>query len=225
MFWVGVLSAMPPQIEFEPKAHIYKVDGLVVPSVTEIINATVPKPFDRAAWYGYKVARQGKRLDDTRNAAAKRGTQVHLAFRDWAMGCPPDPFDYPDLDGFLEGLERFIDANDPDFHDSERWTASLRYKYAGTLDAFCTFRKGKYKGATARIDLKTGRIYPESHWPQLEAYEAAEIERGGGASDARLVLAVKEGKYRFVESTDTFQDFKVLLRHYESIQARKKRKK
>lgn len=194
--------------------------------MTTIIKSVVPVSFEVAAWFGYKAARNGERLDEKRNAAAARGNKVHLALASWASGDEPDEFDYPDLEGYLIGLEKFILANDPEWHDSETRTASAIHRYAGTLDACATFRKGKHKGALVRFDLKTGRVYPEQHFPQLEAYEWAEVERGRPASDLRFVLDVKDtGKYRLVKSVDTFEDFECLLRHYRSVQNRKKKMK
>jgi hypothetical protein len=213
-------------IDFDPEAHLYVVDGEPFPSVTTIIKAVVPVPFEKAAWYGIRLARQGKRMDETKNQAAAMGTRVHKLFEDIANGYEVDPFDYPEEEGFLQAVDRFITENDPEFHDTEVRTASLAYEYAGTLDASCTLRKGKYKGADVRLDVKTGRVYPESHWPQLEAYENAEIEQGKGKSDKRFVLDLKPtGKYRLVESLDTFDDFYVLLRHYNSVEQRKLRRK
>jgi len=194
--------------------------------VTTIIKAVVPVPFERAAWYGYKAAKAGERLDEKRNTAANRGSRAHHALQEMAYGRTPDEFDYEDISGFIVALDRFFEANDPEFHDSECWTASSIHGYAGTLDGFCTFRKGKHKGASCRLDLKTGRVYPESHFPQVEAYEWAEVERSKPKSDFRAVLDIKDtGKYRLVKSTDTFNDFKVLLDHYNSIQDRKARMK
>ena len=47
---------MRPVIEFEPDSHTYTVNGEAgYPSVTEVLKATVPKPFSAAAWYGYKM--------------------------------------------------------------------------------------------------------------------------------------------------------------------------
>lgn len=220
------------EIKFDPARHLYVVDGEPFPSVTTIIKAVVPVPFDRAAWWGYKMAQQGLRMDEKRNSAAVMGTNVHSYFEDVANGWEPDEFDHsgvgdPDVfHGYVDAVHKFIDDNDPEFHGSEVRTASLEHIYAGTLDAFLTFRKGKYKGKSARIDVKTGRAYPETHWPQLEAYEGAEVERGQPASDARFVLDLKPtGKYRLIESLDTFQDFKVLLDHYRSAEDRKLRRK
>ncbi len=69
-------------------------------------------------------------------------------------------------------------------------------------------------------------MYPESHFPQIEAYDYAEVENGEPKSDLRMILDAKPtGKYRLIKSTDTFEDFRVLLDHYRSIENRKARKK
>lgn len=210
-------------IDFDPDAHLYVVDGTPFPSVTHVIGTVVP--YDASGFHSWCYG-QGIRPEDYREKKAALGTRVHKAYESMALGYEVDPFDYPECEGFLDAIEDFVDKNDPEFHDAECKTASKVHGYAGTLDTFCTFRKGKYKGASARLDLKTGRVRPEANWPQLEAYEWAEVEQGKPASDVRLVLDVKAtGKYRLVKSTDSFSDFKVLLDHYRSVEARKARKK
>jgi hypothetical protein len=218
---------MPDRLEFDEATHVYRLDGVEVPSVTQVLDAVVPKPFQSAIFYGYRLARQGKHPEDTRTAAANLGTQVHLAFAALAAGDEVDPFDFPDeAAGFIGGLRKFIDTHGPEFLDSERKTFSVHHQYAGTLDAHVRFTKGKFKGRTARIDLKTGRYYPDSHNPQLEAYELAEVERGQDPTDFRAVLKVTPtGRYRLIESTDTAEDWLVLKRHYDSVIARAARKK
>jgi hypothetical protein len=215
------------ELEFNAEDHSYKLDGKPVPSVTEIINAVVPKPFERAMWYGWRLAKQGLDPEDKRTAAAELGTQVHLAFARLAAGEEVDDFDYPDeAAGFIKACRRFIDEHAPEFLASERKTYSETHSYAGTLDAHVKFTKGKLKGRTARIDLKTGRYYPDSHNPQLEAYELAEVERGFEPTDFRAVLKVRPtGTYRVIESTDTAEDFLVLKAHYDSVQRRAARTK
>jgi hypothetical protein len=214
------------ELHFDPETHSYTLDGTPVPSVTQILDAVVPKPFKSAMYYGYRLARQGLDPEEKRIASAGLGTQVHLAFAALAAGEDVDPFDYPDeAAGFIRGLWVFIDSHGVEFLDSERKTFSVHHQYAGTLDAHVRFTKGKFKGRTARIDLKTGRYYPDSHNPQLEAYELAEIERGQDPTDFRAVLKVTPtGRYRLIESTDTAEDWLVLKRHYDSIIARAARK-
>jgi hypothetical protein len=210
------------ELHFDPESHSYTLNGVALPSVTEIIGAVVPKPFAVAVQYGRRCALQGIDPDAKRDDAAKLGTQIHLAFASLAAGEKVDDFDYPDgAAGFIKGCRRFIDDHGPEFLASERKTYSETHSYAGTLDAHVKFTRGNYKGRTARVDLKTGRVYPDSHFPQLEAYEGAEVERGQGSSDFRAVLKVTpKGSYKIVESTDDFEDFLVLKAHYDSVQRR-----
>jgi hypothetical protein len=210
------------ELHFNADDHTYTLHGKPVPSVTEIINAVVPKLFERAMWYGWRLAKQGLNPEDKRTEAANLGTQVHLAFASLAAGEEVDDFDYPDeAAGFIKACRRFIDDHGPEFLASERKTYSETHSYAGTLDAHVKFTRGEYKERTARLDLKTGRVYPDSHFPQLEAYEGAEVERGQDPSDFRAVLKVTpKGSYKIVESTDDFEDFLVLKAHYDSVQRR-----
>jgi hypothetical protein len=215
------------ELHFDEETHSYTLDGKPVPSVTQILDAVVPKPFQAAMYYGYRLARQGIDPEEKRNASAQLGTQVHLAFADLAAGEDVDPFDYPDeAAGFIGGLRKFIDTHGPEFLDSERKTYSVKHQYAGTLDAHVRFTRGKYKGRTARIDLKTGRYYPDSHNPQLEAYELAEVEQGQDPTDFRAVLKVTPGgTHKLIVSTDTADDWLVLKAHFDSIQRRSDRTK
>jgi hypothetical protein len=210
------------KLEFNERDHSYTLDGKPVPSVTQILDAVVPKPFQAAMYYGYRLARQGIDPEEKRNASALLGTEVHLAFAALAAGEKVEPFDYPDeAAGFISGLEQFVDQHGPEFLASERKTYSIKHQYAGTLDAYVRFTRGKYAGRTSRLDLKTGRYYPDSHGPQLEAYELAEVERGKDPSDFRAVLKVTPtGRCRLIESTDTAEDWLVLKRHYDSVIAR-----
>jgi hypothetical protein len=215
------------ELHFNEEDHSYTLDGEPVPSVTQILEAVVPKPFKSAMYYGYRLARQGVDPEEKRRSSALLGTQIHLAFADLANGNDVDPFDFGDeAAGFIGGLRKFIDTHGPEFLDSERKTFSVHHQYAGTLDAYVRFTRGKYKGLSARLDLKTGRYYPDSHNPQLEAYELAELERGHDPSDFRAILKVTPtGRYRLIESSDTAEDWLVLKRHFDSVMRRQERTK
>jgi len=216
------------ELQFDAESHTYRLHAEEIPSVTTIIGAVVPRNWEAGVRWGMRLANQGLDPEEKRNTAAQLGTQVHLAFASLATGDEVDPFDYPDeAQGFIGGCRKFIDTHGPEFLASERKTYSEEHWYAGTLDAHVKFTRGKFKGKTARIDLKTGkRIYKESHFPQLEAYEQADVERGYDPSDMRLILKVMPtGNFSLVECTDTFWDFEVLLNHYKSVKAREARTK
>lgn len=218
--------AAKPRIEFRAEDHTYLVEGIKLPSVTEIIGAVVPRNWEAGVHWGMRLARQGLSPDNTRDKAAALGTEIHVALAELAAGNTVDKFDYSEnAGGYIDGLERFLDAHQPDFFDSECPTASVSHGYAGTLDAHVKFTRGKYKGRTARFDLKTGKkVYKESHFPQVAAYEGAELECGKDPSDLQLILKVMPtGRYSLIESTDEYEDFLVLLAHYQSIQRRNER--
>lgn len=238
-----------PDIQFDADAHSYLVNGVAVPSVTQIIKETVGIPFSAGAWYGYKMGVEaGREVDgdwktpeeyyaeakaiknpnsELRNAG-DRGNYVHDWLDAYATegNCPayPIPFEFQTR---INGVQSWLEENDPRFIETEVRTASIEHGYAGTLDALVEFRAGKYEGAVARIDYKTSKsVYPDQHFPQLAAYEWAERECGQVASDVQLVIHIPEsGKVKMVRSTDTFAQFEVLLLHYMSNQVRKLRAK
>ena len=240
-----------PVITFDPVPHTYTVNGKPdFPSVTTIIAATVAKDFSIGANWGYKIAmhtaatmppadafesvdtyckaaREINNPNLVRDAAGARGTRIHDALEQYAKtGLIPVPSDYPDEDHKrIVGIAAWLDENRPVFIGSEVRTASLKWKYVGSLDAYLAFGAGEFEGKTARIDYKTGsRIYPSENFPQLAAYEAAEIECGEPPSDLQIVVHIPEsGRCKMRVGTDKFSDFKVLLMSYRSMERRKKR--
>lgn len=242
-----------PEIEFDAKLHAYTVNGEAVPSVTQIIEATVPKPFSAGAWWGYKMGvnsthaylidayanevlvpfdvdefydeikrkwpNPNTRLED----AGQRGRNVHDALHDFFMfdGIAIDDYD-PAEHQRIQGVLDFIEKNGIEILAAEVVTASKMWKYAGTLDAYCRFTKGEYEGKTFRLDWKTSKnIYPNQHFPQVLAYEQAEVESGEDSADHLAVVHIPESgrvKMKVLDDTWTFDDFWVLLRFYAQQQ-------
>lgn len=182
------VAAMRPEIEFEPLAHAYKVNGETGwPSVTQIIGATVAKPFGIAANWGYKIgleagwyaysegieggeefpdfdafnefARDFKTPNSVRDKAGTRGTAIHEALERYAKtGEVPNPSDFKTADQKrIKGVAAWLIENRPTFYGSEIRTASLAHRYVGSLDAFLLFEDGEFKGKTCRLDYKTGK--------------------------------------------------------------------
>lgn len=246
---------MRPTIELDEK-HVYTVNGEVYPSVTQIISATVPKDltwwgmrigvagvcilYDRGKLNRkihitdvddvvQQLTNEKITVNHIYQHRGRSGITIHKAMEDWGReGKVPDPSAFPQEDQErVSGLARWILDTSPTFIGQEVQTASLKYQYAGTFDARVLFGAGKYKGQTCLVDLKTSKyVYPESHYPQLEAYEAAELECGEEPTDARLVLHLPEdGDWTMSPSCDTLDDFLVLLQHYKSVRERRERVK
>lgn len=231
---------------------MYEVEGVDEPfhSVTTIIRKTVPKEL---AWWGMTVGVEGVvelirqnpnharlpanvlipkltehklTVNHTLSRAGERGTAIHDLLEDYGKtGNLPDlqAID-PRYTGYARSLVKWLADNRPEFFKQETMTASLEHGYAGTYDARAILHAGKHEGKLALVDLKTSKqIYKDQHFPQLEAYEQAEVELGESPTDIRLVVQLSDdGKVRQAVSTYDFSDFEVLLRHFQAIQRRKK---
>lgn len=242
-----------PKIEFNEEKHRYFVEGEEYPSVTTIIKATVPVEL---SWWGMEVGVGGvailiqrglfprpydpavvvellKQQNLTTNSIfwkrGESGTAIHKAFEDYGKtGKIPQLDDFPPEDhNRISQLAGFILDNRPEFIEQEVRTASLKYRYAGTFDARVKFEAGEYKKKECILDVKTGKyVYPASQFPQLAAYENAEVEAGYKPSDHQLVLHLPAvGLATLTPSSDTIGDFMALMDHYSTVLARRERLK
>lgn len=161
------------------------------------------------------------RPDRRLKAAGDRGTLIHEAMENWGVsGEVPNPADFdPDDRKLIAGIAKWLGENDPEFVEQEVRTASLAHQYVGTFDAKVRFRAGEWKGKSALLDWKSSKsVYPDSMFPQLEAYREAEREAGFPDVDfAAIVHLPTSGRIKVHPSTDSFQDFKVLRDHYQSV--------
>lgn len=111
---------------FEPTAHVYTMDGVRVPSVTEVLGENRLLPDYRALDPYY----------------ASRGTAVHEAV---ALELQ-DRLDWDSLDEhtrpYVERAARFIQMLEIEPLAVEFQWASKVYRYAGTVDLFCRSRLG-----------------------------------------------------------------------------------
>lgn len=163
--------------------------------------------------------------------AGDRGTLVHQAIEQYGLtGTAPDPQDFePEDRKRIQGVAKWLLDNDLQFHAQEVRTASLEFRYVGTFDALATFGDGPHKGKLALLDWKTSkRVYPDQHFPQLAAYLEAEKEAAFPDGRPQLCAVVhipESGRVKLHESSDTFEDFEVLLAQYRSAKAREARLK
>jgi hypothetical protein len=177
----------PFAITFQEEGHQYQIDGVSVPSVTQVVdqlhNFTGPP----------------------NTAAMERGTIIHkacelliLGILDWST---IDESIKPEVETFAAWWEsaRFKPLL------VEGLVGSKRYMFAGRLDLF-----GVWKTGLALIDFKTGNEYPAYKF-QTAGLEVALVEaiRPALAKDRlglppiqRYCLYLKGDKARPVEHTD-----------------------
>ena len=123
-------------IEFDEKKHQYKVNGKVVPSVTEILeHITAP---------GY-----GKVNPSILDEAKERGTAVHELTEEIDLGFPPEYID-PAIEGYALAYLKFLEDYDVEWDYIEHQFYEPKMGFCGTID-----RVGKIDGADAVLDIKT----------------------------------------------------------------------
>jgi hypothetical protein len=145
----------PPVIDFDEAEHLYVVNGVWRPSVTQILERTglvdfssIPRPI--------------------RNAALARGRRVHKA----AQFLVEDDLDMDTVAieerGYVEACANFLQTSGFVILGSERRIASLRYGYAGTTDAL-----GRWRDGFALADWCTGDLWESAKDLQTSGYAEA----------------------------------------------------
>ena len=137
-------------LTFDEATHTYALDGIQLPSVTEVT---------RFCAYDYKSDRPW-----LAEAAARRGTAVHEACALIDYG--EDPEETPEIAGYLKAYRRFLKDWKPEWKLIECPIADWNMKMAGTMDRF-----GIIHNAPAILDIKTGQLHDAALSAQLTAYK------------------------------------------------------
>ena len=103
-------------LEFDPEKHIYRLDGKIIPGVTQIINELLPIQYKPNDWY------------------LKRGSAVHACAAFIARGID---FDFNEqISGQVAAIRKFFAEVKPEILSIEERIYSALYRYAGTLDLY-----------------------------------------------------------------------------------------
>lgn len=163
---------------------VYHIDGLKVPSTTDILQVLAkpaliqwaakqaaaavfadPQTYDTAEKAAASVnARKGE--------AADRGKAVHNLIEEWTRGRLDAVVMPPDLMGYVEGFRMFVRAWNPQTLYTECLILNKTHGYAGRVDWIGTIGDQVWM-----IDFKTSKaVWPEFGL-QLTAYKNAEFIR------------------------------------------------
>lgn len=162
-------------LQFDAAHHVYRYDGRVVPSVTQVLEPL--QYLDGVPWAVLEAAREF-------------GTHVHLAVHLWNVRqLDVDSLD-PALKPYLMGWQDFLRDTGFEVTASETRVYNAQLGYAGTPD--CT---GNYAGTSWVIDVKSG-VVPHTVGAQLAAYQHALPQR----PRRRLcVQLLGDGRYKMHE--------------------------
>jgi hypothetical protein len=184
-------------LTFEAEKHIYRFDGRIVPSVTQVLEPL--QHLDGVPWAILEAAREF-------------GSHCHLACHLWNI----DALDFDALDPhlvpYVMGWCKFLNETGFKVTESETPVHHAEIGYAGTPDCL-----GTWQNTTWVVDIKSG-VVPCTVGPQLAAYQHAANLR----PRRRLCIQLMPNEYRLHEQRDLgdFHIFLSALNVYKFLQKR-----
>ena len=183
------------ELTFEERGHIYRLDGMVVPSVTKLM-----KPLSDDFYQSISP--------EVLDQAASRGTAVHNAIENYLR------FGIEDIDpryaGYLEGFKKWWETRKPEVIATESRVYHKILRYAGTSDLLATI-----SGRTTMVDYKTSAgVNTKLCDIQLEGYDRAYESHGVKIEDRMILHLTNDGGFSevpFKRSAKSWSVFSALL--------------
>lgn len=169
------------ELTFDERKHIYKLNGLEIPSVT-----TVMKPLSDDYYSGIS--------DEIICRAGRRGTAVHNAIENYVKFGVDDIS--PDYSGYFNAFLKWVEEHNVVPYGSEMRLYHKSLLYAGTADMFASVDY-----IDTLIDFKTTSTVSQMMCGvQLEAYDRAMTSHVecGSFSNKAIVHLRKDGRYEMV---------------------------
>ncbi len=178
-------------LEFDEDQHIYTFNGVVKPSVTQLLGKL----------HDFSLVPA-----DVLAAACTRGTYVHCLCQFHDEG-DLDGSSVGEYQGYLDAWVKFCADFKAEWIGIEVQGYSTRYGFAGTYD-----RLGKLNGSMFVLDIKTSQASHPVWGLQLSAYRQICSEENPALGLARraTVQLRADGTYKFIEWTDP-QDWPAFL--------------
>ena len=184
-------------LTFDEATHTYRVDGVVVPNVTSVLEDCGNSDFSMVP-------------ADKLEAAQERGRLVHEITHFFDEDDLDTASVDPDLLPYLEAWTKFRVHTGFTPELIEERVYSELYGYAGTLDRVGVMGHGR----RALVDIKSGAILPAVRL-QLAAYSYCLDE----VMDCFAVQLKKDGNYSVhgpYDPTEYFSDFTAALKVYNN---------
>lgn len=174
------------KFEFDEKNHIYKLYGLTIQSVSEIIEPIHKKIYENISYHSLEIA-------------ADRETRAHRAIEFW------NKYDFYNVDndckGYIEAYIKFRDEH-PSWKvlNSEIRTYHKNLLYGMTIDEVYQTPKG-----IVINDIKTTSQAHLDAWAvQLGGYRSGYESQHSSISGTTILQLFKDGRY--IRSGETFKD-------------------
>lgn len=187
---------MQHTLTFDPAAHEYRLDGFVIPSVTQVME-----PLSRAKY--------GTVDEEVLRAAATRGSEVHEAIEFLVRYGIKECSNV--AEPYVRAYEAWAEKAKPQIIHVEQPTWHTSLMYAGTVDMLAVI-----DGMTTLVDVKTtAQLNDMLTTVQLEAYARALSTQGVQVEQKAILHLRKDGTYRFKKypphDVQAWQTFGALL--------------
>lgn len=193
-------------LEFDDATHTYKLDGLVIPSVSAVMA-----PLSKAKYDGIN--------ERTLERAADKGTAVHNCIENWIkFGIEDIP---PEHTGYFDAFRAWWEQYKPVVVASEIRICHRLMRYGGTADLIAYI--GDY---LTLVDFKSTYVVSDmTCGVQLEAYSKA-LETMGVKIQKKNILHLKrDGRFEFreypVDDSRRWRVFGALKTVYDYIESSK----
>lgn len=184
------------KFEFDEEGHIYKLDDVVIPSVSEIIKPIHEKVYESISSYTLKTA-------------ADRGTRVHRAIEFW------NKYNFNNVDedckGYVDAYIKFRNEH-PNWKllNSELRTYHKNLLYGMTIDEVYQTPKGILIN-----DIKTTSQAHLNAWAvQLGGYKAGYNSQDNKVECTTILQLFSDGKYVLYDVKDDYYIFLACLQIY-----------
>jgi len=181
-----------PGLVFDDQNHRYAYNGVVLPSVTQIMEPLKNQEYGNIPEYILETA-------------ARRGTNVHQAIEIWLnYGYQDIPEEYQGrFDAFLDWQEYAM----PHVIGTEQILVHPTLFYCGTADLICDINDRKvlvdYKTTSTVSDMLV-RV-------QLQAYESALKEHGIVVDEKRIIQLRDDGYKEYIYPANDTEAWRVFL--------------
>jgi len=178
----GKLTEFPqfPELTFDDEHHIYRLDGIIIPSVSSIMA-----PLSSAEYKGIS--------EKTLNHAANRGTSIHNSIENWIKFEIEDV--EPEYQGYFDAFRSWYEKYKPVIIGSECRVYHPLLKYGGTIDILAYV-----EDKLTLVDIKnTYALNDMLCGVQLEAYTQAMVSHGIKVEAKRILHLKKDGSYGYPE--------------------------
>ena len=180
---------MPPTLTFDAAKHEYRVNGAVLPSVTQVLRD----------FYDFSMV-----APDVLEYARQRGVAVHKAVQLDIDNDLDEASVAPEISGYLEAWRNFrsqCGLRQADFGEVERPMYHPTYKYAGTPDmTVCLYKRWTVLDVKATADLHPAVALQLAGYRELVN---ANTPKGQHKIEQRCALRLMDnGTYRLQSYTD-----------------------